>query len=304
MKKLIPIITILIILSGCELYEQDEYQEYYVVESYLVANDDLQQVRLSTTSPIEETYSFKDNTVSGASVEIQKLHSDSTVADQYQYMQQQPGIYIPVDSTTIEAKQLYRLKATTQDGHEITSITYVPGDFRTLSELEPSYTYQDTQQVELTVEPSYYITERQTYFVFTVNTLEPSFNNLTPFYADQVDDEDTDIEEFYINSSGIVNEGNFESNDKTITLSLPWIGVAFYGSNNIIVNAIDDNLYDFLRSHGTQGGGTTLSPGEIQNIRYNVDGGIGIFGSMASDTVNTCIKGERDKAPQLCIQNQ
>jgi len=44
-------------------------------------------------------------------------------------------------------------------------------------------------------------------------------------------------------------------------------------------------MYDFLRSQSVQTGGSTLSPGEIQNIDYNVEGGIGIFGSMASDTI-------------------
>ncbi|PAU93314.1 hypothetical protein CK503_12900 [Aliifodinibius salipaludis] len=291
MKKIIPILTFLVILSGCELYEQDEYQEYYVVESYLVANDTLQQVRLSTTNPIDETYRFEDNTVSGATVEIQRLHSDSSVAEQYQYQEQRPGIYTPVDNITIQDEQLYRLQVTTQNGDEISSTTYVPGDFETVNELESSYVYQGEQQVELTTTPSSYITDRQTYFVFTINALDTSLNNLTPFYADQVDDDETDIEEYYVNSSGIVNEGNFDQNpdNGNITLRLPWLAVAFYGSNNIIVNTIDDNLYDFLRSHDTQSGGTTLSPGEIQNIRYNVNGGIGIFGSMASDTSSTFI---------------
>ncbi|WP_445665798.1 DUF4249 family protein [Fodinibius sp. AD559] len=290
MKKLIAIITALAVLSGCELYEQDEYQEYYVVESYLVANGDLQQVRLSTTNPIDETYRFEDNTVSGATVEIQRLNPDSSVADQYPYQEQQPGIYTPVNNTTIRAAQLYRLHVTTKNGDNISSTTYVPGDFQTVNELEPSYIYQGKQQVELTTTPSSYITDRQTYFVFTINALDTNPGNLTPFYADQVDNDETDIEEYYVNSSGIVNEGNFEQNsDSTITLRLPWLAVAFYGANNIIVNTIDDNLYDFLRSHDTQSGGTTLSPGEIQNIRYNVNGGIGIFGSMASDTNGTYI---------------
>lgn len=290
MKKLITILAFLTILTGCDPYEQDEYQEYYVVESYLVANGNLQQVRLSTTSPIEETYRFEDNTVSGASVEIQRLNPDSTIAERYQYQEQQPGIYMPVSNTKIQDQQLYKLQITTDDGDEISSTTYVPGDFETVNELEPNYVYQSDQQVQLTTTPSSYITDRQTYFVFTISALETSPSNLTPFYADQADDDETDIEEFYVNSSGIVNEGNFDRNsDNTITLRLPWLAVAFYGSNNIIVNAIDDNLYDFLRSQDAQSGGTTLSPGEIQNIRYNVNGGIGIFGSMASDTTSTFI---------------
>ncbi len=290
MKKLIVIIASLAVISGCELYEQDEYQEYYVVESYLVANGNLQQVRLSTTNPIDETYRFEDNAISGATVKIQRLNPDSSVTEEYDYQQQQPGIYTPINNAAVRAAQLYRLHVTTPNGDIITSTTYVPGNFETVNEVDPSYVYQGEEQVELTTTPSSYITNRQSYFVFTISALDPNPNNLTPFYADQVDDDETDIEEYYINSSGIVNEGNFEQNpDGTITLRLPWLAVAFYGSNNIIVNTIDDNLYDFLRSHDTQSGGSTLSPGEIQNIRYNVNGGIGVFGSMASDTIGTYI---------------
>lgn len=290
MKKLITLLAILIIFGKCERYEQDKYQEYYVVESYLVANGSLPHVRLSTTGPIDKTYNFQENAISGASVQIQRLNPDSTIAEIYAYQQQVPGIYYPTGPAIIRDQQLYRLHVITETGDEISAITYVPGDFETINKLEPSYTYQGEQQVQLTTTSSSYITNRQTYFVFTIKATNPSPYKLTPFYADQVDDEDTEIEEFYIHSSGIVNQENFEQNsDGTITLSLPWLAIAFYGSNTIIINAIDDNFYDFLRSHGTQAGGSTLSPGEIQNIRYNVNGGIGIFGSMASDTTGTFI---------------
>lgn len=282
-----PLLSILVILSGCELYQQDEYQEYYVVEAYLIADGELPQVRLSTTNPIDETYSFEDNALSGATVEIQMLNADSSVAETYPYRQQQPGIYVPENAAIIRDQQHYRLQVTTDNGDEISSITYVPEDFETINknELEPEYQYQSEEQVQITTTASSYITDRQTYYIFNVNAIDPSPDALTPFYADLVSDDDTEIEEYYINSSGIINERNYErSDDNTITLDLPWLSIAFYGPNNIVANAIDDNLYDFLRSREAQTGGTTLSPGEIQNIRYNVNGGIGIFGSMASDT--------------------
>lgn len=297
MKKLIHLLTTLVILTGCELYQQDEYQEYYVVEAYLIANGDLPQVRLSTTNPVDETYSFEDNTLSGATVKIQMLNADSSVAETYDYQQQQPGFYVPTDTTVIRDEQLYRLHVTTDSGDEISSITYVPEDFETVNEneLQPSYRYQGEEQVQVITTPSSYITDRQTYYIFNVNAVDPSPNSLTPFYADLVSDDDTQIEEYYTNSSGIINERNYERNDdNTITLDLPWLSIAFFGPNDIVANAIDDNLYDFLRSHEAQAGGTNLSPGEIQNIRYNVNGGIGIFGSMSSDTNRVFISRPED----------
>jgi hypothetical protein len=287
MKKIITLLLFLIVFSSCEFYEQDEYKEHYVIESYLIANDTLPEVRLSTTSPIQEEYNFEDVALSGAEVEIQLLNSDSTIATSYSYIQEKAGIYKPDSPIIVQDKNLYRLHVKTSNGDTITATTFVPEDFETINkdEVEDRYLYQSEQQIEVDTTPSSYITGRQTFYIFTVNASNPILDNMTPFYKDLVLNQGNDIENYYVNSSGIINEGNYEKNsDGTITLKVPWLAISFFGPNDIIANAIDDNMYDFLRSQDVQTGGSTLSPGEIQNIRYNVNGGIGIFGSMSSDT--------------------
>ena len=287
MKYLVLFITAIILFTGCELYTQDEYQEYYVVESYLVADDQLPQVLLSTTSPIDETYNFKENAISDAEVEIRLLNPDSTIAERYPYQSVEPGFFTHSGFARVQGQQLYQLHISLPNGDSIEAKTFVPGNFETINkeDLPDQYTYQSNRQIEITTTPSAYITDRQTYYIFTINSIEPDSSKLTPFYQDLVTEQDTDIENFFINSSGIINEENYDRNaDESITLTVPWLAIAFYETNNVIANAIDDNMYDFLRSQDVQTGGTTLSPGEIQNIRYHVNGGIGIFGSMASDT--------------------
>ncbi len=287
MKKIITLLLFLVAFTSCEFYEQDEYKEYYVIESYLVANDTLPEVRLSTTSPIREEYIFEDVALSGAEVEIQLLNSDSTIAESYSYIQEKAGIYKPNTPIIVQDTTLYRLHVETSNGDIITATTFVPEDFETINkdEVEDHYLYQSEQQIEVDTTPSSYITDRQTFYIFTVNASNPILDNMTPFYKDLVLNQGNDIENYYVNSSGIINEGNYEKNsDGTITLKVPWLAISFFGPNVIIANAIDDNMYDFLRSQDVQTGGSTLSPGEIQNIRYNVNGGIGIFGSMSSDT--------------------
>lgn len=271
---------------GCELYNKNSsYQELYVVESYLFANDSLPPVRLSTTSNISKEYSFSDNAVSGADIEIRLLNADSSIAKTYPYQQRQPGIYLPADSAIVRDKRLYQLYITTHGGDKISATTYVPGSFETIQKPKDEYIYQSDEQIQLTVSPSSYITGRQTYYIFTVNVVDPQEKNLTPFYADLIESQDNWVESYYISSSGIINEEKYQhSDDGNINLILPWLTVVFYGSNDIVVNAIDDNMYHFLRSSEVQTGGIALAPGEIQNINYNVKGGIGIFGSMSSDT--------------------
>jgi len=286
MRNLIlTFLVAVVLLNGCELYEQDSYEEYYVVESYLVANALLPPVRLSTTSPINQEYRFEENALTDANVELRLLNADSTVAEVYPYSELQDGIYFSNSLTVVQSQQLYQLHATTASGDEITAITFVPGDFETVNNLEEQYIYQSEQQVEITTTPSSYITDRQTFYIFSVNAVDPDSTKLTPFYRDLVIDQDNEIENYFINSSGIINEGNYERNENgNITLTVPWLAIAFYETNDVVTTAIDDNMYDFLRSQDVQTGGSTLSPGEIQNIRYNINGGIGIFGSMAADT--------------------
>ncbi|HKK44068.1 MAG TPA: DUF4249 family protein [Balneolaceae bacterium] len=272
-------------MAGCQLYKQDNYQQYYVVESYLVANANLPRVRLSKTEPIRQKYNFQEAAVSDAQVEIRKLNPDSTIAQTYPYRQTENGIYNAIFRATVQSDQLYQLHITTADGQEITATTYVPGAFKTVNQLNDRYTYQSPNQIEITTTTSNYITDRQTYYIFTINAAHPDSSGLTPFYRDLVINNDNDIRNYYVNSSGIINQDNYDLNsDGTITLTVPWLAIAFYDTNDVVANAIDNNMYDFLRSQSVQTGGSTLSPGEIQNIRYNVNGGIGIFGSMASDT--------------------
>lgn len=287
MKYFILLIAAALLCTGCDLYTQDEYREYYVVESYLVADAPLPRVLLSTTSPVDEKYNFKENAISDAAVEIRRLKPDSTIAERFSYQAAEPGIFIPVSLAQVQEQQLYQLHITLANGDSIEAKTFVPGNFRTVNkeELPEEYTYQSDRQIEITTTPSEYITDRQSYYIFTVNAIEPDSSKLTPFYRDLVEEQDVDIINFFVNSSGIINEKNYDRNaDNTITLTVPWVAIAFFGSNDVIANTIDDNMYDFLRSQDVQTGGTTLSPGEIQNIRYHVNGGIGIFGSMASDT--------------------
>lgn len=292
MNRLLFILFIVVTTSGCELYKQDDYQEYYVVESYLVANSTLPNLLLSKTAPLDDKYSFEGAIINDADVEVRLLNADSTVAERYPYLQKENGTYAPSVLDTVKQERIYQLYISLPNGDRIEAKTFVPGNFETVNKeiIPKEYEYQGDQQIRLRTTPSSYITKRQTYYIFTVNAVNPDSSKLTPFYRDLVIDQENNIENFTINSSGIINEKNYERNaDSTITLDVPWLSIAFYGTNQVITNAIDDNMYDFVRTQSAQTGGTSLSPGEIQNIRYHVDGGIGIFGSMASDTLQVRI---------------
>lgn len=284
-------LIILLFVGGCELYPQDEFEEDYVVESYLVANRTLPQVRISKTVPVDERYNFTDAAVNDANIEVRLLdESGEGIEQRFPFRRQSAGIYVAIGPHKVLPEREYQLHvAFSNSDKEITGTTFVPGDFITQTEVD-SILYQDPQQVTISTTKSFY-PGRQSFFIFTVEALKPVPDDLTPFYADQVNNQDTEIANFYTNSSGIVNEENYDVNDDgTSTLRLPWLAVAFYKENYIIASAIDDNMYDFYRSQDVQTGGSTLPPGELQNVIYNLEGGIGVFGSLASDTVEVYIK--------------
>jgi hypothetical protein len=281
----------LVFITGCDLYkyEQDDYHDLYVVEAYLIAGRALPFIRLSTTSPINKVYKLREQYIKDARVEVRLLNADSSVAQRYFYRGN--GTYHPVNTTArVQEGRLYQLYITLENGDIIEAKTQVPGDFKTLNKVDGDYVYQGKQQVKVTMTPSFY-PGRQSFYIFSVNAVEPDSANLTPFYKQLIMERGDLAKSYYINSSGIVNEKSLiQNDDKSLTLPIPWLSVAFYGKNKIIINTIDDNIYDFLRSQNMQTGGLQLIPGEIHNVNYNINGGIGIFGSMSSDTNSVFIK--------------
>jgi hypothetical protein len=77
--------------------------------------------------------------------------------------------------------------------------------------------------------------------------------------------------------------------DGTLTLQLPWLAVAFYGRNRTTANAIDDNLYDFVRTQSAQQRGGGFTPGSIPNVIEHVEGGTGVFGSIARQSYDVTV---------------
>lgn len=284
MKK-ITILIVALLMSSCDvdIYKQDDYVERYVVESFLVAREPFPKLLLSTTAPIFDTYRFDERVVSNASVHIYELDEAGSRIDHIPYRQSEsPGIYLPVSTEKIvKPGTRYKLEidGLPDAGSFISSETYVPNSFDFLDINFDTLAYQSVEQFEVMMTRSFY-PGRQNVYIFTNEALDTVRYPLTPLYQSELSENFTG-DSFRLVSSPILHEGNYRVNmDNTITIPLPWIMVAYLGPNRITAYAIDDNIYDFYRSAEVQLGGSTLSPGEIENVIYNIDGGIGIFGSM------------------------
>jgi len=282
-------------LTNCQSYNQDDYQEYVVVEGYITAGERLPDIYVSTTLPSDSTYSFEESAISNAIVQITRLDDSGEPEELFEYVENldRPGTYSPIiQSYRAEPLESYRLDIVFNDRpEEIRAVTTVPDQVEVINEIPESVVYQSDDQLEIVLNQLRQTADGQNVFVFNTISLDPSIENLTPFYLSVVEDDDEDdidITDYVRNSSGLINEGNFESQpDGTILLRFPWIGVAFYEENLVVTLSVDKNLADVIRSQEVQLGGSTLSPGEIPNLLYNIEGGIGVFGSMTADSVTT-----------------
>jgi len=77
---------------------------------------------------------------------------------------------------------------------------------------------------------------------------------------------------------------NYES-----TLRVPWLAIYYEGRYNLRVVALDRNWFDIVRTDPTLGGGDFGFGGEAGDTStrpiFHVEGGIGVFGSVSSDSV-------------------
>ena len=267
-------------IAGCDSTENSFHQPEVVVEAYLVSGDTLPRIRVSRSLSVNRDYNFTTSAIVGADVTISQLAEDGSVVETFFFadVDEFPGIYTPVNNTVVLPLTTYELQVNGV-GQTVSARTLVPGAFELVRSNADTIFYQSDDQLELDLTRSEYPT-RQNVFIFSTEALNPQFDLLTPFYRD-ISDED-DIEELRITQSPLINEANYDLNDDgTITVRLPWLAVAFYGPNRLLASAVDDNLFDFLRSYFVQQGGSTFSPGEIPNVLDQVENGTGVFGSVS-----------------------
>lgn len=291
MKRLYLVLPFLLLLAACEQYDQDSYKEFVVVESYAFANDTLPSVSVRTTARADVEYNASELVLDNADVQIVLLDDSGSDEEVFSYTYSgEKEEYIPENKQhRILPTRTYRLDVSFDDRPEIIQAsTTVPDDFEVINEIPETVVYQGSQlQLVLSATEK---TQPQNIFVFTAIALHARLDNMTPFYFAALDEDGVEVSDFQVNSSGLINEDNFTRNvNGTITLKYPWLGIAFYGETKIVTQSVDKNIADLVRSQDVQLGGSTLSPGEIPNLIYNIEGGIGVFGSLASDTVSTII---------------
>jgi len=109
-----------------------------------------------------------------------------------------------------------------------------------------------------------------------------SLDEGSPFVINADFLEDDDYEDFDRNSSSpafLAPNGS---------LRLPWFAIAFAGRHTLRIFAVDQNWFDFIRTSPKFGGDGGFGGNAGDNFKFpifNVDGGIGVFGSASVDSL-------------------
>jgi hypothetical protein len=272
--------------TACDWVTPVQFSPEYVVESYQIANEPLQPVWLSRTLAIDGIYRIDSLAVRGAQVRVLLLDSQGKPEEAYDFeeLTDVPGCYVPAlayRNVYVQPLRTYRLEARMPDGTLLTAETLVPDTFRIVGANLEAVRYQSEVRLELRITRSVY-PGRQAVYIITTEALEPVEANLTPIGRALYEDSTFTLEELRVINSNILNESNYTAQpDGTLLLRVPWLAIVFYGPNRITLNALDNNLYDLIRTQSVQQGGSTLSPGEIPPVLEHVRGGRGVFGSYA-----------------------
>jgi len=280
---------------GCDSSESSLHEEEIVVESYLVVDEPLPPVWLSKSIPVNATFSTAGTALKDASVRIHLLTAQGGIERTYDYEEspEELGAYHSVQNDAVLGGRTYRLEVDGGPNFErVTAETTTPEGFELIAPSAEEIAYQDPSQYSMLVTQSA-VKGGQNVFVFTMESLDPTIENLVPIYFRFIFDKDIeeidtvewtmeDLQEVLVYSSPPISEGNYEVFDNgTLRVKLPWFAVAFYGPLKVTMTVLDRNLFDFQRYQQVQQGGSTLSPGEIPNVRDHIENGRGLFGSSA-----------------------
>ena len=295
-----------LVVGGCDSEGDTSFRTQVAVEAYQIVDAPLAPVYLTRTAAADQPYRPSSAAITDAVVSVSLLDASGSVERRvaYRLANASQGRYEAVGTApAVQPLRTYRLDAVVPgQAAPVTAQTLTPGRFRILasSPLNVAYTPLLTNNVATFTVSRPTFPGKSASFVFTSESLlpAPGLDDVVPFLRSILDrngdgtpdfrepqnagDNKATFEDFRTGSSPVLNEANYTTNgDGSLTIDLPWITVLFFGDLRVSTSALDDNLYDYLRSQAVQQGGTGLSPGEVPNLLARVQNGTGIFGSLS-----------------------
>ena len=293
-------------VAGCDGTDGDTFERLLVVSASLGEGEPLPQVLLSSTSPLLDRFDPETVAVSGARVTVTLLGPDGADQDRVPYVGAEPGRYVPASGTppVVLAGRSYRLDVEAE-GQTVRAVTTVPPAVALVQGPSDRVVYGVGQGPEIRIRQTS-TPERQAAFVASTRALAAAdFAEVTvdgearyrsvpdpdrflpvPVYQRFLDCEpeatgtilcgEDPRQNALVGTSPVINEdGYIDLGGGVALVQVPFIAFGFYGPYRISLVSVDAALQAFVQTQAIQGGGTTLSPGEIPNVTTNVRGRAG-----------------------------
>ena len=318
-RLLAALLALALVAGGCDSAEGDRPD--LVVSAFLGTGEALPPIRLSRALPLLDVYDPSRAAVSGARVTLTLLDAGGADEAVYPYVATFPGEYVAADGDArVLERRTYRLDVEGPDGERLTARTTVPPDFDVVEGPDEVVLYGVGQGPAVRITGSS-TAERQAVFVGSTRALAP-----LDFEPVQVDgetryrsvpepgrfppvpivrrfldcvaepagtllcEEDPGTENVRVGTSPVINEaGYIPVGDGTLIVQIPFLAFGYLGPQSLTLVSLDEAFQDFVQTQSVQGGGSTLSPGEIPNVTTNVEGGLGVLGSFSRETVTTTL---------------
>ena len=320
---LLLLASLLAVVVGCDGTGPEPLDAQVVVSASLGVDEPLPPVALSRVAPILDVYDPEAVAVDGARVTVTLLAPDGSAEAVYPYAgdASDRGLYRPDPTATavVRPDRRYRLDVAVGD-EALTAETLTPPALALLEGPADAVVYGVGQGPELRISRSS-TPQRKATFVATTLALAPAaFDRVTvdgetfyrsvpspdtflpvPIFRRFLECEDEPAgtilcaenprsASVVTGTSPVINEANYiDLGDGSLLVRVPFLGFGYYGPYRVSLVSLDAALEAFVESQLVQGGGSTLSPGEIPNLVTNVEGGLGVFGSFARVTVRTTI---------------
>ena len=267
-----------------------------VVDGVLLVDHALPEMFVRRTLPPSQAYRREAAVVTDAEVRI--FQGDQVF--EYAPDPASPGRYLPPpEAPRVEPQTEYRLEVDVE-GKKVRASTTTPERVRVRQAVLLD---EDTQEIMRTLKsfaevgdevytaPENQITYLDGLLEFHLNTVAVAGYQAAIFALDEdLQLADEDLEDFYDEEDADALRVN-QSPPLAIsdgTVRWPWFAVAFTGRSLIKVYAVDHNWFEYARSspdQQEQGGFGGLAGDNFERPFFQVEGGIGLFGSASVDSV-------------------
>ena len=255
------IVLPMLYITGCdESASPFDYNKQIVVTGMLESGRMIDTVKLLYTGEVDKIASSANYAIRNAVVKV--IGVDVLFEDSLVYDPLNPGRYHSINpSKIILPTKTYRLEVKTQDGKSVSAVTTVPDTFSLVySSLINNSTvkYNSGKTVNFF---AWTASRLHGTYLPTISSLDTNAPRiLKSFMRDTTMDTPPDKIGYRV---GLPKEQTYTE--------LPWIVLRYYGKTRFDVFAVDENYNAFLNQFVTTQGG------ELKEIRYTVQGGLGVF---------------------------